>query len=174
MSCKHFEMNIYVYDELSVEERNRLDIHLQTCSTCQALFQEVNQARQLIRLVAEEKAVPLNSAKLTGNIMSKITEPVKRTWAAWVSELLMSRSSKYSLSIVSSVLLIAFSIQSFNYSMPIKKSYVMPLANAVILNTKLFREHFYHSKEKHALFADCRSPFQSAKYYQDCIKNKLK
>jgi len=174
MNCKEFEIDIYLYTELSENERTRIDAHVQSCPSCSALFQEVKQTQRLIHGMAEEKTVPLHTARLTGRIMSKIMLPYKPTWLAWINQLLLSRKSKYVLSASSSLLLLVFFFQSFEDSPGIKTDKNESLAKPVLLNAKLFRDNFSHNKTKHALFADCRSPFQSNQYYMDCVKSKMK
>jgi len=174
MSCKEFEMKIYLYPELSVKERNQVDTHLRTCVYCAALFWEVTQAQRLIHQAAQEKVIPLHAARLTGSIMSKIKQGAKPTWYQWISDLLLSKKVKYALSVSSSLLVLVFFIQTVENSPRINKDKNEYLANSVILNAKLFRANFSHHKAKHTLFADCRSPFQSNQNYLNCIKNKLK
>jgi hypothetical protein len=174
MGCKEFEIQIYLYPELSEKERKRIEAHVESCQRCSALFEEVKETQRLIHRMAEEKPVPLHAARLTGSIMSKIAQPAKPTWLAWISQLLLSRKSKYVLSASSSLLLLVFFIQSFEDSPGIKTDKNESLAKSVILNAKLFRDNFSHNKTKHALFADCRSPFQSNQYYLDCVKSKMK
>jgi hypothetical protein len=174
MSCKEFEIQIYLYPELSEKERRQVDAHLQTCIGCNALFQELKQTQELINQMAEKKPVPVHAARLTGSIMSKIMEPVKPTWYEWVNDLLLSKKSKYVLSITSSLLLVVFFAQSLLDSPQIKMDNNDPFTNSVILNAKLFRDNFSRNRNKRALFADCRSPFQSNRYYRDCVKSKLK
>jgi len=174
MSCKEFEMKIYLYPELSEKERKQVDAHLQTCQSCSALFQEVKQAQQLIHQVAEIKPIPIHAARLTGSIMSTIMQPAKLTWHERINDILLSAKSKYVLSFSSSLLILIFFIQSVEDFPPTKMDKNESLTNTVILNAKLFRENFSHNKVKHALFADCRSPFQSNQYYLNCVKSKLK
>ena len=174
MNCRDFEMKIYLYAELSEGERTQVDAHIETCQRCSTLFQEVKQAQELVHQVAGEKGVPRHAAQLTASIMSAITQPAKPTWYAWVNDLLRSRESNYVLSALSSVLILVFFIQSIGDSPRIRIDNNESLANSVILNAKLFRDNFSHNRAKHALFADCRSPFQSSQYYQNCVKSKLK
>ncbi|GHN00896.1 hypothetical protein WSM22_23850 [Cytophagales bacterium WSM2-2] len=174
MSCKDFETNIYVYDELSQSERTQLDIHLKTCLHCSALFQEIKQVQHLVSSVASEKPQPPHAARLTGTIMTKITKPVSRSWIEHAYDFLVSQRARYALTALSSGLVILFCIQSFDDTTPVQKPQSASLANTVILNAKLFGENFSHNREKRALFADCRSPFQSSRYYVNCVKSKLK
>jgi len=174
MDCKEFEMNIYLYPELSEKERNQVDAHLHTCQHCSTLFQEVKHAQQLIQQAAEKKPTPLHAARLTGSIMSKIIQPAKPTWVERIDQLLLSQRSKYLLSISSSLLILAFFFQSFEDSLQTTGAKNESMVKSVILNAKLFRDNFSHHKAKRALFADCRSPFQSNQYYLNCVKSKLK
>jgi len=174
MSCQDFETNIYIYSELSQKERDQLDVHLQTCLSCTALFSEVKHVQQMVNQVANEKIIPRHAARLTGDIMSGIIQTARPTLLERISAPLLSRESKYALSFLSSVLLLVFCLQSFDDSSQLKINTNESLTNTVILNAKLFRENFSHNKEKRALFADCRSPFQSSQYYMNCAKSKLK
>jgi hypothetical protein len=171
MSCEDFEMNIYIYSELSIEEKKLLDIHLQSCANCAALFREVQQANYLISQVAEEKIVPPNAARLTSGIMSKIASRGESQRFSFV-DLLIGRA-RLAMTVLSLVMLIGFAIEFLNDSTQSKILAGESANSSIIVSAKLFRENFLHKSAKPP-YADCRTPFKSSQYYLNCVKSKLK
>lgn len=172
MSCKDFEQNIYVYHELSTDEKKLVDTHLQTCSSCAALFEELKQTQLLIEQMANEAIVPKNAARLTSGIMSKIsTEKINRV--SIFSDLLLGRA-RIALTCLSVVLLVAFAVEFLQDTAQLKATQSLVVDNSVVLNSKIFRDNFSQGKVKHSLFADCGSPLKIGQSYLDCMRSKLK
>src|SRR5689334_15147053 len=109
MSCKDFEQSIYVYNELSVDEKRPVDAHLQVCTSCAALFEELKETQLLLEQLANEEVVPPHAARLTTNIMSKIlADKINRV--SIFSELVLGRA-RIALTGLSFVLLVSFAIE---------------------------------------------------------------
>ena len=169
MNCKDFETNIYLYSELNPLEKNQLDEHLQSCTTCSALFEEVKQAQHFVREIAEDKILPANAARLTSNIMSNVLSNKQREVS--LIDLFFSRA-RFVMTVLSIGLLIGFAVEFLDVSPPVENK---SMAGAsIILVGKEFRANFWSGKVKSPLFAACQSPFRSGQYYWDCVKSKMK
>lgn len=171
MSCHEFEKDLFVYSELSMEEKKRLDSHLTTCTRCATLFAEISQTQSLIhRVAADEQNLPVHAARLTSTIMRAVVTaaPTQMSFG-----FILSRA-RIAMTICSVVMLIAFSLQFLNdASQPRKSNRVAP-PGATIVEAKIFLESLAHRQAKRNLVSECRSPFHSGQYYLDCVKSKLK
>lgn len=172
MSCKDFEQSIYVYSELSTDEKKMIDAHLQTCSSCTSMFEELKQSQLLIEGLINENIVPKNAARLTSSIMSKIsTDKVDRS--SIFTGLLLGHV-RIALSGLSIVLLLSFAVEFLQGPEQLNAAQSLVVDNSVVLNSKIFRENFSQGKVKHSLFADCGSPLKMGQSYLDCLRSKLK
>jgi hypothetical protein len=172
MRCKEFESDIHVYSELSGEEKKIVDAHLENCASCQALFQEVRHMQNIVGVAAEKKALPLHAAKLTSDIMHKINGNSMWNWRNALASFAQNRSVKFSLSIVSSVLILSFLFELSDSLQ--QKEFTGKIEGAVILNARAFREGLSKRKIRLHAFSECRSPFRSNQYFVDCAKGKIK
>lgn len=172
MSCKEFEQRIYVYRELAVDERKLVDAHLQSCASCAAMFAEIKGTLQPVEQVSIEKAVPLNAARLTRSIMSKIASD-KITRSSIFTELLWGRA-RLVLTGLSIVLLVSFAVEFLEDAAQFKAAQNLVVNNSVVLNSKAFRDNFLQDRVKHSLFADCGTPLKKGQSYLDCLRNKLR
>ena len=48
MNCKDVKRNIYLYDELSNEEKAAVDKHIAGCDECSILFEQVQQQLAIV------------------------------------------------------------------------------------------------------------------------------
>lgn len=175
MKCKDFEMNIYLYAELSAEEKAKLQEHLVSCASCHQLFLSTQHFQTLIQKVADDGPVIRNAALLTHQIMDMTVsakEPDRRNTLA---TFFLSRFIKYSFSVVSLLLVMAFSVEFF--SEPSKETKAEVSSNAsIVLNGALFQETFfkYKEKRKRTALTACFTPLQSSSQVAACLKNQMK
>ena len=76
MKCSEAERRIYLYDELSVSEKNQTDVHLENCSSCQHLLERVNTMRKVV--TAQDVPPMSNHAQMTRRIMDAVLETGRR------------------------------------------------------------------------------------------------
>lgn len=172
MSCKEFERSIYVYSELSAEEKRLVDAHLQTCVSCAARFEEMSTVHSLIKQIAADELIPSNAARFTGNVMSKIISVQPRpTPSPAVRFFIFTRLA---FTLVSAVLLVGFVVELRKDSDQSKRILSVNSGGPVILNAKLVREDLSLRKTRHLLFADCRSSWKAPQFDLNCVKSKLK
>ena len=72
MNCETAGEYIFTYDMISGQERQELHRHLSSCDSCQHLFEEQETFRMMIADVSKEEIEPVDSSRLTNNIMQKI------------------------------------------------------------------------------------------------------
>ena len=93
MNCKDYEPLIYLYEELTVSEKEKVELHLQHCGSCKKLLDRVRQQQQVLKELASIKAAPKDPGKLTHNIMRALEPKSKPSWpellAAYVDALWM-------------------------------------------------------------------------------------
>ncbi|RAW00831.1 anti-sigma factor family protein [Pseudochryseolinea flava] len=75
MRCENFEEQIWLYDELSVSQRQVVDEHLKHCADCEKIWQARTQLRLTTRDWKGVTPAPENSAQLTHKIMAQIVVP---------------------------------------------------------------------------------------------------
>jgi len=172
MSCNDFEQNIYLYAELSADERIVVDAHLQTCVSCATLFKATKDAQLLIKQMASVEIVPPNAARLTSGIMSKIA--MERSVQNSVFSVPFLFRARIALTAVSIVLLVSFGVEFLRESTQLRSLQNFAVNNSTVLNSKIFRDNFSQGKVKHRLFADCGNPLSAGQRYLECVKSKLK
>ncbi|HCW06497.1 MAG TPA: hypothetical protein DGG95_03920, partial [Cytophagales bacterium] len=69
MECSDFEKDIFLFSEISDEQKVALKLHLENCANCSTLFNEVVKMDRLVKEMAIQEIVPANAAKLTSRIM---------------------------------------------------------------------------------------------------------
>jgi hypothetical protein len=172
MNCQDFEPFVFTYTELSPEEKQSVDAHLQTCAHCRALLAEVTHVQKAIRLVAAEEVKPPHAAQLTARIMAQTGSGAKRNWMKEVEEFLQHAFVRYSLATASCMLLLVLATELF--SDETQSSFSSQRVQAgVMLDTQRFRESFMKSKRQLADY-DCHSPFKSVSEALNCMKEKWK
>lgn len=173
MDCKDFEPFIFTYAELNNEEKQSLDAHLQQCASCRALFAEVNQLHDAVKLAAIETPQPRHATQLTHRIMAKVQVPAEVPWLKQIEVFLQTRFVKYSLSTASFALLLIFFTEVFSDGVPGSRSFQQSQGEKVVLSAQRFREEFMKRKND-SPSDECRTPFRTMSYTMDCMKNKLK
>lgn len=109
MRCREFEKRIYLYEELTTEERKVVDHHINQCAACRELIEQISNSRAIIKKVKLHQPEAQNSNRLTQRIMNAIDqEKEKSLLEVWVTYL-DSLFFRYATSALS-VFLISFFI----------------------------------------------------------------
>jgi hypothetical protein len=175
MKCKEFEMNIYLYAELSEEVKDKLQEHLASCASCHHLFLATQHSQALIQMVAEDQAVIRNAALLTHKIMDKTGSKKEPHRKNALVELLQSNFIKYSFSVFSLTLVSFFTVEFFTEPRTATKTEAKSGAS-IVLNSTLFQETFlkYKEKKRRTALTACFSPLHPSAAYLECLKSKMK
>lgn len=177
MKCKEFEKNIYLHSELSEPERNQLQHHLDSCSSCRQLFLSAQMVQNKIRHVAMEKEEIRHPELLTQRIMREIaSQEIKLPLIDLVSGYFQERFIKYSFAVVSVILVLASASEFFNSSMQLEIETTQAADASVILDSRLFRETFSKQKDKRhrTELTECSSPLMASPRYLECLRSKMK
>ncbi len=174
MNCNDYKKSIFLYAELSTLEKAEVDMHIKGCDNCFALFHATQKMQISLNRIAQVKVAPENAAKLTRAIMTKINGTTASKWHHFFTLSFHSPSLKISLSLLSALIIVTFSLESFNHSILSKQFLKQPSQGSVTLDSKVFREKASQRKGKASFFVDCLSPFKSNQYSLECLKNKFK
>lgn len=72
MKCEKIESLLFLYTELTEDEKLRVDKHVQSCASCNSLFIRLTHQQQLIRQVAETPVLVGNSTRIKNSVMQAI------------------------------------------------------------------------------------------------------
>jgi hypothetical protein len=124
MRCDEYKKLIYLFSELDSKEKTRLQSHIQSCSACQLLFDEVQREGELLKKVY--KVTSPAAIDLTEKIMRAIPErPARRRQVVDdVFNFIAGAKVRYAMAAASVVLVVSF-ISEIN---------VVPAASANLLN----------------------------------------
>ncbi len=163
MKCDHIKPKIYLYDELSIDERALCDKHIAECTSCAAMFKETMQQRVFLREAASWKEQPDNAALLTQKIMAVVNQTAvhkKTGFEAFVSRFKLIQL-RFTLGMISLFLVVFFAIelnQPWSHRAVSQNNRVVKQVpkNASVLNTTQLFKNIKARKKKKAK--------------QDCIK----
>jgi len=175
MKCKDFEMNIYLYAELSAEERAKVEEHLVSCASCHQLFLSAQHFQTLIQKVAEDRVVIRNAALLTHQIIDMTLSAKARHRGNTLVQFFQSNFIKYSFSVVSLLLVMAFSMEFFSEPLTERKTEINSGAS-IVLDAAQFQKTFfkYKEKRKRTALTACYTPLQTPSQVAACLKNQMK
>lgn len=149
MSCRKWEESVYLYDELSAEERKQLDNHLQQCTECTILFQHVQQMQTIVKDASGAKAIVRDPVLLTAKIMQSLpTAPVSGSkWPSAMNALMNNLLTRYTLGAVS-LLLIFFFVNEQQRKIHLPKPEIVYSGSkaSIPLNTKVFMKAITQDK----------------------------
>ncbi len=149
MNCRNWEESVYLYDELSTEERKQLDNHLPQCAECTLLFQRVQQMQTAVREASGDKAIIRDPVLLTAKIMRSLPTayPSGTKWSAVFNALMNSLFTRYALGAVS-LLLIFFFVNEQQTKTHLPKSEIVYSGSkaSIPLNTKNFMKAITQDK----------------------------
>jgi len=143
MSCKKFKESIYLYDELSPEERRMLDEHLRECASCRILLNEVQAMTKSIKVFSSLRPVPQNNASLTHTIMADI-ERSQQESIGLLDRLFSFPTLRYSLAGLSIVMVISFVAE---HNIAQNQTYAKSTVQVSELSSVLNTNHFLKTME---------------------------
>lgn len=147
MRCSEAERRIYLYNELSVSEKNETDVHLESCSSCQQLQERVNTMRKVV--AARDVPTMSSHAQMTRRIMDAVLEMDRRRideQAERASPFFLRL--RYAMASLSIFLVVFFATEYANLdSRRIVKHYPVA-AGQTQLNLASFHSAFFEAKGK--------------------------
>lgn len=177
MNCQ-FEEHIFLYDEISLEQRAELKSHMETCEECRQAWEVFNRARAAAITWKSDTPLPFHSAALTNAILSRTAySPAKHTSASsrW-TDFVYSKWLRYGLSGLCALLLLAFIDEPEPKALPTINPLSMSGEPTVNLNSNNFIKANRNETKPAAQFSlskcltqlDCNSFIESKKkqYYE--------
>jgi predicted anti-sigma-YlaC factor YlaD len=146
MKCKDFEQDIYLYSELSEEERIMVTAHMQECAACKELFQVVLSTQTLIAKASVIKPELANHGRLTSSIMQALQKKEINFSLSFLNSFFL----KYSMVTISVALIVTFAVEQYS------SAEVLPMAQTsqsgtVLLNSVSIAKNLQDRKEKNQL-----------------------
>jgi len=153
MKCSDCEKLIYLYKELDSNERQKLEAHLLSCTSCSARFEQFQKNQMMISAAVKDVPGKFKNENpfLTAKIMSAIQKDAERTKVSIIERFLpvfRFQPLRYAFALISFALIVMFvveidpayqtkSVVSFYRQIPIKKT--------VQLNSRVFAESVRNS-----------------------------
>ena len=106
MKCQECEPLIYLYEELTENERELLNTHPLSCPDCAAIFSIARQNQNIIQQSSKLQLSPLDSERLTDHVMDRVFP--KRTVAPTTGEFIWSRVFRYGFAMASLCIVMVF------------------------------------------------------------------
>lgn len=116
MKCSEFERRIYLYRELTPQEREETDLHLETCQACRMVKEALNNVERITALHRNQTSARTPEARMTDRVMSAIRNS-KENNAGWLDKMLQGSilsSARYGMAAVSLTLTVLFIIEYTN------------------------------------------------------------
>ena len=150
MSCKKWEEQIYLYDELSKNEQKQLEDHLLTCESCTATMQTARDGMNLIREARKANAKLENPEMLTRVIMSEIRLSAENKPQSIFSIILDHVFTRYAFAAASFLIVIFFIVEQNTVPEPTKVSMAMPRVakSEVTLNSGSFVKNIRNDQSR--------------------------
>jgi predicted anti-sigma-YlaC factor YlaD len=112
MNCSECEKRIYLYRELTPNEKKITDEHIAHCSSCRTIALKALQQQEVIRKVRSVKSMPQDPAWLTQRIMNSIERKESHvSRVGGIATFLDSLFVRYAFSFLSIVLIAFFYIE---------------------------------------------------------------
>ncbi|NOS91295.1 MAG: hypothetical protein HOP30_05200 [Cyclobacteriaceae bacterium] len=147
MNCPDYEKDIWLYDELSVGEQQKLHAHLHSCEDCQKLFDEIQATKDVIQRAKEMKPQLQHAAAFTNRVMDRL--PAERESMSIIWQRVLENSWFHNAMRLASLVLIVFFIwEQRPTSYQITK--LMPRQNSVFLNSLAFIKKYDESRKTNA------------------------
>jgi hypothetical protein len=172
MKCSEVEPMIYLFDELAPIEQTRVQEHLQGCSSCTALFSEIQKVHQDVKRVAGERARTPNAAHLTSRIMAAVSTQQMANDRSPFRLFALDAVLRYSLTALSLMLIITFGIEYISTDSH-NSNPAVTLQNAVILDSRMIHSREILERPK-SILAACKTPFTDQITYIECIKEQIR
>lgn len=138
MKCRKCETTIYLYDSLSIQEKEELETHLLTCRDCAVMFQQVREQQGLIQQASSFTMSPLDNQQLTDNVMSHVfqtKQPREKTFLTIWDYLF-----KYSFIILCMILTLTFLSEFFDNTITQKDQKISTTNKQAVLKSPTLQE----------------------------------
>jgi len=173
MNCKDIEQDLYLYAELSAQERARVDEHLKTCTSCAGLRAAIELSEKQIHALATMPIEAQHAARLTRKIMDGIASPeVAESHHGILNSMIRTVSIKYACSALSIGLILLFGVQFYN--VPNQPFHQESEGATVVIHSSSVRQAFTKVRQANLASIPCRSPFRSEMSVRNCLLNKYK
>lgn len=173
MNCQEFEKQIVLFSELTPEERERVETHLATCTSCKALFESMLLLSSRTTMVG--RAIPdfPDPAKLTDNIMRQIRqEQVHRRLPLLYFPL---QHVRYALAVVSVFFVFFLGVELLHIPAQSPSVTTQLESRSIVVDKGKFREALRKSNKtgNRLLMSGCVSPFNINKVNEACLRERL-
>jgi hypothetical protein len=140
MSCKKWEQQIYLYDDLSASEQKQLEDHLLTCQACTVTMRIARLGMELILEARQANAQLENPDLLARAIMNEIRSDVKAKSRSIFSVILDHVFTRYAFAAASFLIAIFFIVEQNTAPEQSKLFATMPsvVKKEVTLNSSSF------------------------------------
>lgn len=173
MKCSTYEQSIYLWEEISPEEKAALTRHMEACPACTELFQQVQLMQAQITEVSQNKTTPPHAAQLTSRIMQAVHESQSNSRSTLTARLFSPfQLIRYACATLSLILLISFGLE-YVQTGAIQKTQTTTLEEGVILSSAIIRLSAADRKKRKSIFSACKTPFTNQLAYKECIKQQF-
>lgn len=138
INCQECEKSIWMYSELSLVERSHIDGHLQSCSDCRKMKEEIQKVSQILKQAIPIIQEPKNAAALTNQIMEAL--PLKNPWKNGFLDIWDNVWLQNSLRFASMTLIVLFIWENFPDSNQLTKH--IPRGKTVAFNSIAFTKKY--------------------------------
>ncbi|MBI3219402.1 MAG: hypothetical protein HYZ44_07810 [Bacteroidetes bacterium] len=144
MNCPDYEKDIWMYDELSVEEQQHLNTHLHSCAECKKLVEEIRQTDIIIQRAKEQRKELPHAAAFTNRVMEQLPVEKKSLINKWQTAF-ENNWMQSTLRLASLFLIVFFIWEQKPTSYQITK--MMPQQNHVFLNSLAFIKKYDENRK---------------------------
>ncbi len=173
MKCSAYEQSIYLWEEISPEEKAELNRHMEICPACTALFQQVQLMQAQLTEVSKNKTPAPHAAQLTSRIMQAVHEQQRSLRPTLLTSLFTPfQLIRYAFATLSLVLLVSFGVEYIHTGAP-QKTLTTTREEGVILSSAIIRSSAEDRKKRKSIFSACKTPFTDQLAYLECIKQQF-
>ena len=173
MNCGKFEKQIVLFSELTPEERERVETHLATCTSCKALFESMLLLSS--RTIMAGRAIPdfPDPTKLTDNIMRQIREEQVHRRLPLLNFPL--QHVRYALAAVSVFFVFFLGVELLHIPAQSPSVTTQLESGSIVVDKEKFRQGLRKSKNAghRLLMSGCVSPFNLNKVNEACLRERL-
>lgn len=173
MSCREFEETVWIYSELTVQQKRVVDDHRERCSQCQAVWEDWFALTTITSNWRKAEPIPKHASQLTRVIMTSVASDKKsrKLPVIWI-DTINTIWLRYTMACLTGLLVVSFFYEepSLEYTLPMDPG---PYSSDIQLNSAAFLDQELKNKNevKFSLLAyiqnqDC--PFvlnEKKKYY---------
>ncbi|MBX2970902.1 MAG: hypothetical protein KF803_16160 [Cyclobacteriaceae bacterium] len=173
MTCTMYEQSIYLWEEISPEEKAAVSKHVEACPNCAELFQQIQVMQERVTEVSAKKTIAPNAAQLTSRIMQAVHEQQRSSHVNLATRLFSPfQLIRYACATLSLVLVISFGLE-YTHTGTQQKTQITTLEEGVILSSAIIRSSAADRKKRKSIFSACKAPFTDQLAYRECIKQQF-